>query len=189
MWFFFFLLLHNTRTCNNNKTLGTHTFLFHFFLKEALMWTQLRKKLVNLQRNQGSDPANPYTYPNSLQGPAVPLQKSKANLCELQQEQEQPHKAPQRTEFPRARLMHPCGHRCSLQPLHSGECHSLSFSVIACPQPGWDISAPDILLPAHLFECQKEKGKAQESKPHHDPIVTNRDNWRSRGGARGWGLL
>jgi len=117
-------------------------------------------------KNQGSDPANPYTHPNSLKGPAVLLQKLKANLCYLQQEQDRPHRltagasprcvaghraASDRTPIP----LTPSGasprQMLPTSLLHSGECHSLQGS--ASPQPGWDISSCNTLLPAHLFEC------------------------------------
>lgn len=85
MWnFFFFLLtLQYLNMCNNNKILGSPcSFFLSFFLK-ALMWTQLKKNWHS-RTNQGSDPANSYTPPSNLEGPAMPLQKSKANLCYLQ---------------------------------------------------------------------------------------------------------
>lgn len=69
--FFFFLLLYNMKMSYSNKPLGTSTFLCHFF-RRSFNVNSIEKKIGELakKKNQGSDPANPYTYPNSLQGSA-----------------------------------------------------------------------------------------------------------------------
>lgn len=181
---FFLLLLYNTKTCKNNKTLGTP------MLKEALMWTQLRKKLVNLQKKSRVWSCPSLHIPQQPTGPcsATAEVKGKPLLAAVG--------AGAAPQSPTEDGVPACQVDASVQGIAMAAapyslctvvnvilCHCLASARLGhlCSQ-GHLAPCPSVWMP-------KANRKAQKSEPHCDPSVTNRDNWRSRGGAGGWGLL
>lgn len=174
-------------------------FLFCFF-KRSFNTNSIEKRIGKLAKTQGSDPANPYTHPNSLKGPAVPLQKSKAKpLLAAAGAGAAPQRSC-RTGFPRARPTHPSALRsrsCPVrgttqQPLPTASCtvvNAILFKGLPClSQAGTSLHSTPCSLPICLnVYSQKENRKAQKSEPHRDPSVINGDNWRRRGQGRGGG--